>query len=203
MSIHDYKTRKGDDSSDFEAYVSSAIRRFLIALAAFILIAIIMMLCSCRSPQTVVIELKDSIRTEIRTETVYDTDTQYVTLPPQIAEIITIDTTSTLETDYAISTASITQGQLHHRLSNKTTPIPVEVQHQETSTTTTTHETHQVPVTPQPQIVEKEVPAQLSWWQQTRLHIADVVLIVLGIYVAVWLFRKRKTCIAWILKLIS
>ena len=38
---------------------------------------------------------------------------------------------------------------------------------------------------PKPYPVEKRVPAELSWWQQTRLHLANImlyVLLVIGIF---------------------
>ena len=35
---------------------------------------------------------------------------------------------------------------------------------------------------PQPYPVEKEVPAELTWWQQTRLHIANILLWALMIF---------------------
>ena len=35
---------------------------------------------------------------------------------------------------------------------------------------------------PQPYPVEKEVPAELTWWQQTRLHIANILLWALLIF---------------------
>lgn len=38
---------------------------------------------------------------------------------------------------------------------------------------------------PYPVEVIKEVPAELTWWQQTRLHIANILLMVLLI-IAIW-----------------
>ena len=35
---------------------------------------------------------------------------------------------------------------------------------------------------PKPYPVEKEVPAELTWWQQTRLHIANILLWALMIF---------------------
>lgn len=35
-----------------------------------------------------------------------------------------------------------------------------------------------------------EVPAKLTWWQQTRMHIGGIVLAVLGIYIAFILIKK-------------
>ena len=43
---------------------------------------------------------------------------------------------------------------------------------------------------PQPYPVEKEVPAELTWWQQTRLHIANILLwalLVIGVW---WAIKK-------------
>ncbi len=43
---------------------------------------------------------------------------------------------------------------------------------------------------PYPVEVPVEVPAQLSWWQQTRLHIANVLLYLLG-FLALFFMVKR------------
>ena len=47
-------------------------------------------------------------------------------------------------------------------------------------------------------VVEKPVPADLSWWQQARLWLANLVLIALAVLAGVWIIRKR----AWWLGLI-
>lgn len=44
---------------------------------------------------------------------------------------------------------------------------------------------------PQPYPVIKEVPAELSWWQQTRLHIANILLWALLIVGIVWIIKKK------------
>lgn len=44
---------------------------------------------------------------------------------------------------------------------------------------------------PVPYQVVKEVPAELTWWQQTRLHLANIVLWAVLIVGAGWLIRKR------------
>lgn len=48
------------------------------------------------------------------------------------------------------------------------------------------HDTVPVPVP-----VIKEVPAQLTWWQQVRMHIGGVVFWLLVIYVAYCIIRKK------------
>ena len=42
---------------------------------------------------------------------------------------------------------------------------------------------------PAPYPVEKEVPAELTWWQQTRLHIANILLYLLAICGVIWIVK--------------
>lgn len=44
---------------------------------------------------------------------------------------------------------------------------------------------------PQSYPVIKEVPAELSWWQQTRLHIANIMLWAFLIVGIVWIIKKK------------
>lgn len=50
-------------------------------------------------------------------------------------------------------------------------------------------------------VVEKPVPADLSWWQQARLWLANLVLIALAVLAGVWLVRKRAWWLGIIRKL--
>lgn len=43
---------------------------------------------------------------------------------------------------------------------------------------------------PKPYPVEKEVPAELTWWQQTRLHIANILMWALLIVCGWWFVKK-------------
>lgn len=52
---------------------------------------------------------------------------------------------------------------------------------------------------PKPYPVPKYIEKELSWWQSTRLRIANVVLIAALIAVGWWIFKKR----AWWLALIK
>jgi hypothetical protein len=49
---------------------------------------------------------------------------------------------------------------------------------------------------PQPYPVIKEVPAELSWWQQTRLHMSNILLWLVGIigvaYIVRWWLRHKN-----------
>jgi hypothetical protein len=44
---------------------------------------------------------------------------------------------------------------------------------------------------PYPVEVTKEVPAELTWWQQTRLYLANTLLVVLGLIGIGWVAKKR------------
>lgn len=44
---------------------------------------------------------------------------------------------------------------------------------------------------PQPYPVIKEVPAELTWWQQTRLHLANILLWAAFIMTVLWIIRKK------------
>ena len=50
------------------------------------------------------------------------------------------------------------------------------------------HKTDSVPV---PYPVEKLVERELSWWQQTRMHLCEALLALAGIAVAVFVIRRK------------
>ena len=52
--------------------------------------------------------------------------------------------------------------------------------------TTYVSKTDSIPV---PYPVEKDVPAELTWWQQTRLHIANILLWALLVVGVVWIAK--------------
>jgi len=58
----------------------------------------------------------------------------------------------------------------------------------------TTHDTlyqSKVDSIPYPVEVTKEVPAKLTWWQQTRLHLANILLYLLLIVGIIWIAKKH------------
>ena len=72
----------------------------------------------------------EKILVETRIETVYKTDTVYLEVPKIIEKIVTADTVSVLENEYAKSEASVSEGLLAHSLETKPVKQPVEVQTQ-------------------------------------------------------------------------
>jgi hypothetical protein len=53
--------------------------------------------------------------------------------------------------------------------------------------TDTVHEHDSIPY---PVVVVKQVPAQLSWWQQARLHLANIMLCLLAVVAIIYVGRK-------------
>ena len=72
----------------------------------------------------------EKILVETRIETVYKTDTVYLEVPKIVEKIVTADTVSVLENEYAKSEASVSEGLLAHPLETKPVKQPVEVQTQ-------------------------------------------------------------------------
>ena len=72
----------------------------------------------------------EKILVETRIETVYKTDTVYLEVPKIVEKIVTADTVSVLENEYAKSEASVSEGLLAHSLETKPVKQLVEVQTQ-------------------------------------------------------------------------
>ena len=83
---------------------------------------------SCGAARHVSPTVTDSTRVEVHTVTETVHDTAYVELPVIVERIVTRDTTSTLENDYARSEATITDGFLHHSLETKPVKHPVQIE---------------------------------------------------------------------------
>ena len=116
---------------------------------------------------------------EIRERLVYDT--VKVEVPKVVERIVTRDTSSHLENDWAMSDASVSDGFLSHSLETKphTVYVPVAVP---------VHDTTYIEKEAQETIIEKEVEKPLTWWQKTRL----------GAFW--WLLGGLVACLAWIFR---
>lgn len=138
----------------------------------------------------------DSIRTEVRTETVYVKDTAYIEIPKQTAENILPDTMrSSLENDYAFSDSWVTpDGMLHHTLETKPQDLEVEydkpVQRTDSTTTHTGTKT---------EVRTVEVERELTWWEQTQLYGFRVLVVLIVMWLA---WKYKSNLITFIRKLI-
>ena len=110
------------DTHTIHRRTPSARRVAAFMVAALIILAPVFILTAC-SPRIVTVTVHDTT-TFTRIETVRDTVIS-APLPVESALISTPDTTSTLETSLAVSTATITAGHLHHSIENKRTALQV------------------------------------------------------------------------------
>lgn len=123
--------------------------------------------------------LSDSTRVEVREVTRYVKDTMYLELPVITERIVTRDTTSHLENDYAVSEASISGGYLSHSLATKSARTPVEAEAREVVRDSIVFRDRLVEVP-----VEVEKP--LSRWQRALLALGRTMLAMLCA-AALWL----------------
>lgn len=145
--------------------------------SSIILLATLLATFSCCPCRHLATATADSTRVEVRERIVKVRDTVVVELPAERVEIITPDTTSTVQTSVAISTATVSGGVLTHSIENKQTTIrkPTEVRvevrdsiiYRDKQTT---------------KIVEVE--RELTWWQRFRLDGFWALLAVVGLAVA-------------------
>lgn len=146
-------------------------------------------LCGCATHKhtPTITTVVDSMRMETKFEKIIIRDTVMVTLPSQSAERTTPDSTSHLETDFAISDARVNpDGSLTHTLHNKPQEIPVPVESVKEVQEKIIYQNREVAV-PQPYPVEVE--RELTAWQKFRLKgfwvLLSVILIAVG-----WKWRK-------------
>ena len=92
----------------------------------FILVLFSLLCVACGSVKQVT--PTERVVTETRIETVYKTDTVLLEIPKIVEKVVTKDTVSVLENDYAKSQAVVTDGLLAHSLETKSVQKPVEVQ---------------------------------------------------------------------------
>lgn len=126
---------------------------------------------------------------EVRTETVYVTDTAYIEIPAQTAERTTEDSTSHLENDFALSDARINpDGTLFHSLETKPQSKPVEFQKP-----IITNDSIEVRYKTRTRTVEVE--RKLTKWEKFKMDTglafisATIALIIFSLYL---LYRRRK-----------
>lgn len=125
-----------------------------------IILCALLLLVGCKSPKEIVrevtvIETHDSIH--------FVHDTLYFDVPVQTAQIVTKDSTSVLENDWAISQVAINKdGTLSHKLESKHQSVPVPFEKPVETKTQVIYRNRDVKV---PVHVEKE----LTKWEKFRL----------------------------------
>ena len=133
----------------------------------------------------------EKLTTETRIETVFETDTVYLEIPQISEKVITKDTSSVIENDYALSSASVSDGFLSHSLETKPVQQPVEVQ---------TKIVYRDSVIFRDRIVTEtlEVEKDLSRWQTFMMKTGGITLTILSLlalaaisWIIIKILRKR------------
>ena len=125
------------------------------------ILSVIPLMVGCAATKQVPITNNQVVKTEIK-EVLKDT-TIYVTLEKEIIkEVIKNpqDTTSTLSTKYATSTAKLENGTLHHQLKNKVDSIPTKIIYKDIIKTDSVYINKEIPVEV---IVEKPYIPTWCW----------------------------------------
>lgn len=109
----------------------------------------------------------------------------YIKLPSENQFVSTSDTTSTLHTSLATSTATIKGGRLTHSLSNNSTPLPVVIQIKDVKV----QDNSKIFIT-RTIIKEVEVEKALSWWQHSLMGLGVLLILVVIIKVVLNKFKS-------------
>nr|DAW31549.1 MAG TPA: lipoprotein [Caudoviricetes sp.] len=164
----------------------------LVALAIF---AVLVASCGSSRHAATSIETHDSTKVEVRMERIEHIDTVYIELPRQVERIVTQDTTSRLENDYAVSEARVEAGMLHHTLETKAAKIPVPAK--------ATIEKMYGITTISKAKAEKEkvyIEKELTAWQRFRLNGFWVLAAAVA---AIGFWKFRRPILGLLTKLIS
>lgn len=164
----------------------------LVALAIF---AVLVASCGSSRHAATSIETHDSTKVEVRMERIEHIDTVYIELPRQVERIVTQDTTSRLENDYAVSEARVEAGMLHHTLETKAAKVPVPAK--------ATIEKMYGITTISKAKAEKEkvyIEKELTAWQRFRLRGFWVLAAAVA---AIGFWKFRRPILGLLTKLIS
>ena len=130
----------------------------------------------------------EKIITETRIETVFQTDTVFLEVPQIVERIVTKDTVSVLENEFAKSAASVSDGLLSHSLETKPVQKPVEVQ---------TKIVYRDSVIVQDRVVTEilEVEKELTGWQSFKMKMGGWflgILIILIVFAILYIVKFLK-----------
>ena len=120
-----------------------------------LLLFILLLLTSCSTIKYVPVKETEYVTV---TETLVDTVVKWVP-PIEKTDKETKDTTSTVETSLAKSTATVSNGTLHHTIENKKDSIKTKIVYKDKIITKTEYK--EVPVEVE---VEKKVVPSWCWW---------------------------------------
>ena len=152
----------------------------------FILVLFSIVAVACSSLRQVT--PTEKIVTETRIETVFETDTVFLEVPQIVEKIVTKDTVSVLENDFARSSAEVSDGLLSHSLETNPVKQPVEVQ---------TKIVYRDSVIFKDVVVYEtvEVEKELSGWQSFKMKMGGwflAIIIILIVLLILYIVKPLK-----------
>ena len=152
----------------------------------FILVLFSLLCVACGSLKQVT--PTERVVTETRIETVFKTDTVFLEVPKIVERVVTKDTLSVLENEFAKSAASVSDGLLAHSLETKPVKQPVEIQ---------TKIVYRDSIIVQDRVVTEiqEVEKELTGWQSFKMKMGGWflgILIILIVLVILYFVKPLK-----------
>ena len=133
----------------------------------------------------------ENIHTETRIETVLQTDTVFLEVPKIVERIVTKDTVSVLENDFARSAAEVSDGLLSHSLETKPVKQPVEIQLKTVYKDSVIFRDRVITET-------VEVEKELTGWQTFKMRTGGITLTIISLlalaavaWIIIRILRKR------------
>ena len=145
-----------------------------------LLLFILLLLTSCSTIKYIPVKETEYVTV---TETLVDTVIKWVP-PIEKVDKETKDTTSTVETSLAKSTATVSSGTLHHTIENKKDSIKTKIVYKDKIITKTEYK--EVPVEVE---VEKKVVPSWCWWL-LGINILGAIVFAIRLY---FRFRLKRT----------
>ena len=145
-----------------------------------LIILLTLLLTSCSTIKYVPVKETEYVTV---TETLVDTVIKWT---PPVEKIVneTKDTTSTVETSLAKSTATVSNGTLHHSIENKKDSVKTKIVYKDKIVTKTEYK--EVPVEVE---VEKKVVPSWCWWL-----LGINILVIIGFAIRLYFrFRLKQT----------
>ena len=152
----------------------------------FILVLFSLLCVACGSIKQVT--PTERVVTETRIETVFKTDTVFLEVPKIVERVVTKDTLSVLENEFAKSAASVSDGLLAHSLETKPVKQPVEIQ---------TKIVYRDSIIVQDRVVTEiqEVEKELTGWQSFKMKMGGWflgILIILIVFAILYIVKFLK-----------
>ena len=152
----------------------------------FILVLFSLLCVACGSIKQVT--PTERVVTETHIETVFKTDTVFLEVPKIVERVVTKDTLSVLENEFAKSAASVSDGLLAHSLETKPVKQPVEIQ---------TKIVYRDSIIVQDRVVTEiqEVEKELTGWQSFKMKMGGWflgILIILIVFAILYIVKFLK-----------